>query len=162
MRAEVRRPAFVVGPERRLVLVHPDLFQDDLFLRRKVVDAERGPEKIAQQAHGALDLLGQHRGIENGAFLGGASVVIGAHLVELTIHVVGRTGRRPLECHVFEKVAHARDRIRLVAGTRVHKETQRRRVGVRIALGDDFQAVLQPPATKLHGAPPAHGDRELR
>ena len=65
------------------------------------------------------------------------------HLVELAIHVVGRTGGRPLEHHVLEEMAHAGHLVGLVAGAGLDEETQRRRVGLGVALGDDFQTVGQ-------------------
>ena len=52
MDAEVGSAAFLVGPERRLVLVHVDLFEDHLFFGVEVFLAERGTEDVGQQPHG--------------------------------------------------------------------------------------------------------------
>ena len=55
MRAEIGRPAFLVGPERRLVLVHLDLFDDHLFLGVEILFAQRGAQDVGQQLHGRRD-----------------------------------------------------------------------------------------------------------
>ena len=42
------RAAFVVGPERRLILVHLDLFEDHVLLGVEILGTQRGPQNIAQ------------------------------------------------------------------------------------------------------------------
>ncbi len=83
----------------------------------------------ASRSTHAVLVLGQHRGVVDGVFFAGEGVVVGADLVELAVHVVGRAARRPLEDHVFEKMAHAGDVVRFVARAGVHEEAQRLRMG---------------------------------
>ena len=125
MRAVVQRPALVVGPERRLVLVHLDLFEDHLLLGAEIVLAERRPEDVGQQFHGPVLMFRQHGGVEDGVLLVGEGVVVGAHLVELAVHVVGRAAGRALEGHVFEEMAHAGHGVVFIAGARADEEPQR-------------------------------------
>ena len=49
MRAEVQRLAAFVGAERRLVLVHLDLFDDHLLLGVEILLAQRRPHDVGQQ-----------------------------------------------------------------------------------------------------------------
>jgi len=98
-------------------------------------------------------MFGQHGGVEDRVFFVGKGVVVGAHLVELAVHVVGRTGRRPLENHVFEKVAHSGHRVVLVASARVDEEAQGRRIGRVVALDNDFETVRQGLFQEFHCCP---------
>ena len=100
-------------------------------------------------------ILGQHRRVVDRVFFAGEGVVVGAHLVELAVHVFGRARGRALEHHVLEEMAHAGDFVGFVARAGLHEEAQRRRMGVVIALGDDFQTVVQRVLTKLQSAPPS-------
>ena len=118
MAAVVQGAALVVGPEGRLVLVHQDLFQDHLLLGVEIVLAQRRAEDVGQQIDGRLLVFGQHGRVENRVLLAGEGVVVGPHLVELAVHVVGRTAGRALEDHVFEEMAHARQSRRSRPGRR--------------------------------------------
>ena len=143
MRAVVQRPALVVGPERRLVLVHLDLFEDHLLLGVEIVLAERGAKDVGQQIDGPVLVLRQHGGVVDRVLLVGEGVVMGAHLVELAVHVVGRAAGRALEHHVLEEMAHAGHGVGLVAGAGADEEPHRRRVRRGAPFGDDLQSVGQ-------------------
>ena len=148
--AEEGRAAFLVGPERRLVLEHLDLFQDHFLLGLEVGLAERRAEDVGQHLRRPGLVLRQHGRIEDGRLLRGPGVAMRADLVELAVHVVGRAGGRALEGHVLEEMAHAGDLVGLVAGAGLDDEPQGRRVGLGIALGDDLQAVGQDVGKKFH------------
>ena len=90
-----------------------------------------GPEDVGQQVHRALLVLGQHGGVKHRVLLVGEGVVVGAHLVELAVHVVGRAAGRALERHVFEEMAHPGHLFGFIARPGVDEEPQRRRVGLR-------------------------------
>ena len=61
MRAEVQAALhFLVGAERRLILVHPDLFEDHLLLGVEILLAQRGTEDVGQQFDRRALILGQH------------------------------------------------------------------------------------------------------
>ena len=75
---------------------------------------------------------------------------MGADLVELAVHVLGRAPRRALEHHVLEKMAHAGDLVGLVAGAGAHEEADAQRMRGVVALGDDFQAVVERFFAKFH------------
>ena len=141
--AEEGRAALLIGPERRLVLEHLDLFQDHFLLGLKVGLAERRAEDVGQDLGRPGLIFGQHGSVEDGRLLRSARVTMRADLVEFAVHVVGRTRGRALECHVFEKMADAGDLVGLVAGAGLDDEPQGRRVGLGIALGDDLEAVGQ-------------------
>ena len=91
VRAEVGRPALLVGPERRLVLVHLG------SLRGSPASRCRSPPGGAR-AGGCRPagptarswILRQHGRVEDRVLLAGEGVVVGAHLVELAVDVVGR------------------------------------------------------------------------
>ena len=151
MAGEMGGPAFVVGPERRLVFVHLDLFEDHLLFGREILLPQGGPQNIAQELDGPRLELGQHRGVVDGAFFAGEGVVVGAHFVELAVHVVGRAAGGAFEHHVFEKMAHARHIVRLIAGAGLHEKSDGRGVRLVVAFGDDFQAVGELDLEKLHG-----------
>ncbi len=153
VRGVVQGAAFLVGPERRLVVVHPDFFEDHLLFGVEVVLAERGAEDVGQEIDGGVLLLGEDRGVEDRVLLAGEGVVLGAHLVELAVDVVGRAAGRPLEGHVLQEVAHPGHLVRLVPRPRVDEEAHRRRVRLGIALRHDLQSVRQNRSTKLHPAP---------
>ena len=74
--AEEGGPALVVGPERRLVLVHPDLFQDHLLLGVEILLAERGAKDVAQQGHRAVLVFRQHGRVIDRVLLAGEGVVM--------------------------------------------------------------------------------------
>ena len=143
VRAVVQRPALVVGPERRLVLVHLNLFEDHLLLGVEIVLAERGAEDVGQQFRRPVLVLRQHGGVVDRVLLVGEGVVVGAHLVELAVHVVGRAGGGALEHHVFEEMAHAGHGVALVAGAGADEEPQRRGIRRGVPLGDNLQPVGQ-------------------
>ena len=103
-----------------------------------------GPDDVGQQFRGAGLVLGQHGRVVDGVLFAGEGVVVGAHLVELAVDVVGDARGRALEHHVFEKMAHARDFVGFVAGAGIDEEAQGRRMGLVVALGHDLQAVGQP------------------
>ena len=57
-------PSLFVGHEGRLVLVHPDLFEDHLLLRLEIFLAQRRPQDVGQQIERCGLILGQHRRVE--------------------------------------------------------------------------------------------------
>src|SRR5215212_7299412 len=116
----------LVGP----VLVHLDLFDDDLTLPLQV--RERRPEDhVAHEVEGPLDVLGQKAGVEHGVFLAGRRILLGSYALE----GLGDAERvhlgRPLEEHVLHQVADPGELLRLVAGAGPDPEPQRdaRRLG---------------------------------
>ena len=141
MIAEEGRAALVIGPERRLVLDHLDLFQDDLLLGGEVGLAEHRAKDVGKHFRGPGLVLRQHGGVIDGRLLGGPGVAVRAHLVEFAVHVVSRAGGRALEGHVLEEMAHAGDVVGLVAGPGFDDELQGRGVSAGIALGDNLQSV---------------------
>ena len=150
VRTVVERPALVVGPKRRLILVHLDLFQNHLLLGVEIVLAQGRPKDVGQQVHGPVLVLGQHGRVVNGVFLVGEGIVMGAHLVELAVHIVGRAAGGALEDHVLQKMAHAGHAVGFIAGAGVYEEPQCRGIGRVVALGDDLQAVRQDMFKKFH------------
>ncbi len=150
MLAEERRPAFVVGPERRLVFVHLDFFQDHLLFGGEIGFAQRRPQDVGQQLDGTFLIFRQHGGVVHRVLFVGEGVVMGAHFVELAIHVVGAARGRALEHHVFQKMAHAGDGVGFIARPGVDEETQRRGIRAGVALGDDLQAVIERGGFKFH------------
>jgi len=99
-------------------------------------------------------MFGQHGGIKDRVLLVGESVVVGTHLVELAIDVVGRATGRSFEDHVLKKMADTGQRVALVAGPRFDEEAHRRGIGPAVALGNDLQSVRQGMTKKLQRPPP--------
>ncbi len=137
----MHRPALVVGTERRLVLVHLNLFEDHLLFGVEIVLAQRRAEDVGQQFDGLILMFRQHGGVEDGVLFVGEGVVVGAHFVELAVHLVGRAAGRALKGHVFEEMAHAGDGVVFIACAGADEEPHGRRICRGVALGDDFQAV---------------------
>ncbi len=127
------------------------------FSVSKSSSRKRGADDVAQQFDGAGLIFGQHGRVVDRVLFAGEGVVVGPHLVELAIYVVGRAGRRALEHHVFEKMAHARDLVGLVASAGLHEEAQRGRMRLGVALGHDLQPIGERMLTKLQRAPPTAG-----
>ena len=155
MMAEEGRPAAVVGAERRLVVVHPDLLQDDELFGVEVVLAEGGAHHPRQQRR-CLDLLfGEDGGVVGGVFFARERIGAGAHPVEAPVDLVGREVVGALEHHVLEEVAHAPLGVGLVAGAGLHEEADARGEGRVGDFGDHIEAVGETFMQKLHAAPPA-------
>jgi hypothetical protein len=141
--SEVRLHQPLVQAVPGVVEVHRDLFEDDLLLRREVLDADGRAEQVREVLDRALGELGQDVGVVGGHLLGGERVVARADLVEDPVHVLPRVLVRPLEHHVLEEVRHPVDRRRLVARAGLHEEPGRERVRVGVDLGDDVQPILE-------------------
>ena len=107
-------------------------------------------------------ILRQDRRVVDRVLFAGAGVVVRAHLVELAVHLVGGSAGRALEDHVLEKMAHAGQRVRLVARAGLDEERHGRRVGVAVALGHHFQAVFERVTKKFQRAPPRLAGRASR
>src|SRR5690554_4980418 len=105
--AEVKRHERVINPESRLVFVQGDFFKYYAFFGFKIFVEQGGSHYVGHDVHERWKVLGDHRGIVDGGFFGGGGVVVGAYLVEVSVHITGRPVGRTLEHHVFEEVAHA-------------------------------------------------------
>ena len=105
--------------------------------------AKTGPQDIGQQVETPLLAFGQHGGVVDRVLFAGEGVVMRPHLVELAVDVVGRPRWRPLEDHVLEEMAHAGQRVALVARAGLDEETEAQGIGLRVAFGHDFQAVVE-------------------
>ena len=119
----------LVGAGAGLVLVHADLFDDDVLLRVEVLVAEAGPEDVGENIDRLRQIFRQDGGVKNGVFLAGEGVVVGADAVEVAVDVEVGAVRRALEDHVFEEVRHAGHLGRLVAGAGADEEAQARPTG---------------------------------
>jgi hypothetical protein len=89
------------------VLVHGDLFEDDLTLHLHVLGTEGRTQQAQQQLRQGRALLGKHRAIVEGAFVAGVGVVAGAELVEGTVEFLGVAPSVALEGQVLEEVRDA-------------------------------------------------------
>src|SRR5215216_5471633 len=97
------------------VLVHLDLFDDDLALAFEI--GERGPEDhVAHDVEGAPQVLGQKAGVEHGVLLTGRRVLLGSDALEGLGDAEGVHIGGPLEEHVLHQVADTSDLVQLVAG----------------------------------------------
>ena len=59
------------------------------FSMSKSSVAQAGPEDVGEDVHGLRQVLGQHGGVEDGVFLAGEGVVVGADAVEVAVDVEG-------------------------------------------------------------------------
>ena len=150
MLAEMGRPAFVVSPERRLVVIHLDFFEDDLLLRVEVLFTQGGAKDIAKQLHDRLLELGKHGGVVDRALFAREGVVVGPHLIELPIDIVGAPCGGSLEHHVLEEVAHAGHLVAFVASARLHEESQGSRMRLAVGFRDDVEAVAERSLEEFH------------
>ena len=139
----------------RLVLVHVDLFEDDLALGLDLVRAERRrPHDVAEDVEAQLEVLVDQAGVEGRVLLGGEGVHVAADRVDGLGDVAGAAGVGALEQQVLEEVRGPPLGRRLVARAGVHPERQGGRVGVRHLLGDDLDAVVQAGAPDRHTVRP--------
>ena len=156
MVGEVDALGVVVGRPHRLVLVHADLFDDDVLLHVEVLVAQAGPQDVGEDVHRLRQVLRQDGGVKDGVLLAGEGVVVGADAVEIAVDVQGRAPRRPLEDHVLQEVRDAGDLRRLVARPGADEEAQRDGARRRAGLADDLQAVGEHVADERHGISPSH------
>ena len=97
----------------------------------------------ASSVDGAVLVLGQHGRVVDRVLLAGEGVVVGAHLVELAVHVVGRAASGvPLNIMCSRKwltpaIASVSSREPVLT-----KNAQGGRIGLGVALGDHLQAVV--------------------
>ena len=144
------------------VVVHADLFEDDLLLHVEVVLAEAGVDQRGEQFHRGVDVLGEKRTVIEGDLFAGRGVIVRTDLVEDAVDVVGRVFFVPLEGHVFEEVTDAGDVGGFIARAGTDEVADGEAVCVGIEFGDDLQAVVEFGFMKDHGAPPAVWGRSLR
>ena len=104
MRAKKSRPALVISTKRRLIIVHPDLLQNDEFFSDEVFLAQGWTHHTTEQIGGFLLLCRQHGSVINGVFLVGECVCAGTHPIKTTIDFVPREILGALKDHVFQKV----------------------------------------------------------
>ena len=123
------RVAWSPGHRPRLVLVHPDLFEDHLLLGVEVLAAQARPEDVGEDVHRLRQVLRQHRRVVDGVLLAGVGVVVRPDAVEVEVHVEGGPPRRALEHHVFEEVRHAGDLAASRRGSRCGRRTRPRPTG---------------------------------
>ena len=84
----------VVRAPPRLILVHADLFDDNLLLHVEILDPQAGPQDVGEQST-AWGVLGQHGGVEDGVFLAGEGVVVGSDAIEVAIDLQGGAAACP-------------------------------------------------------------------
>ena len=99
----------VVRRPHRLVFIHANLLDDDVFFHLEVIIAQAGAEDIGQDIHGLGNVFGENRGVEDGVLFARERVVVSADSVKVSVHVQGGASRRPLEHHMLQEVRHAGD-----------------------------------------------------
>ncbi len=147
-------------PPGRAVLVHGDLFEDDLLLHVEVCLPQAGAHELAQHVEEGAHPVGDDRAEVDGALLAGEGVVLGAQLVEGAVDVLGAVALVALEHHVLEEVRHARHLGRLVARARMDEVAHAGGGGVGVVLAYHPQAVgqrglVEPEVVAPHGLGPS-------
>ena len=95
----------VVGDVAGVVLVHVDLLEDDVGLRRDVLGPKGGPEQhLGQQLHAHGKVVVAQLRPEAGVLLGGEGVAARPHRVERLGDGLGTQLRGALEEQVLEEV----------------------------------------------------------
>ena len=90
MVGEVNASGVVVGAPDRLVLVHADLFDDDLLLHLEILAAQAGAQDVGEDVDRLRQVFRQDAGVKDGVLFAGEGVVVGADAVEIAIDVEGR------------------------------------------------------------------------
>ena len=119
------------------------------FFSMSKSSAQAGPQDVGQQIDGLGHILRQDAGVENRVLLAGVGVVLGPDAVEVAVDVEGRAARRPLEDHVLEKMRHAGNFRRLIAGAGADEEADGHGTGGRVGFADDVQAIGEDVMMKL-------------
>jgi hypothetical protein len=144
----------VPDPVLEAVGAHRDLFENHAPLGVKVGRRQTRPHHVAEQLELRLDAFGRHPPEIDRVLLAGEGVVDAAQLVEAHIDLAPAAGRRALEAHVLEEVAHPVLVGLLVARPRTHEESHRGGAYARHDLADDPETVRQLvfDESRLHGA----------
>ena len=142
MIAEVRLREQIVHQVLRRVLAHGDLLENDaaLLFKLRLVHL-RIQQQIGQQAHRALQMLGNDLRIIAGAVLCRERVHLAADGVHLHGDFLRRAILRALEKHVLYKVGQAALLLRLVHGARADPQAHAHRREVRDVLCHHAHAI---------------------
>ena len=145
MAGEERLGEQLVHEVGRLVLVHEDLFEDDLALGLDLVGPEgRRPHDVGEDVEAELEVLVEQAGVEGRVLLGGEGVHVAADRVDRLGDLAGAAGLGALEQQVLEEVrgpGHSAG-----VSSREPASTQKpsgHRVRVGHALGDDPEAAVE-------------------
>ena len=90
---EERLLGIVVGAPHRLIVVHADLFDDDLLLHFEIVAAQAGAQDVGQDIDGVRQILGENGRVKDRVLLAGEGVGAGADLVEIEVDLEGSAAR---------------------------------------------------------------------
>ena len=104
-----------------LIVIHGDLFENDLLLGLKILVAKRWAHHVRQEIQGRMLIVRQDTHVIDGLLLGGIGVGLGAQIIEFAIDIDRGSPGRTFEHHVFEEVAHTRNIHGLIAGPRFDK-----------------------------------------
>ncbi len=133
-----------VHPVLGRVLVHVELFEDDLPLGLDVVVTERRlGEHVSQQVDAELDMAARQPRDVRGVLLRGEGVHVAADAVDRLGDVASRASVRALEEQVLEEVRDAAQRLGLVTRADADPHADARRVGFGHSLRDDTNARSQ-------------------
>ena len=161
MAGEVAFDQLVLEPPGRAVVVHTDLFEDDVLLHVEVVFAQRRAEDVAEQVDRAGEELGQDVCVVDGLLVAGEGVVVGADLVELAVDIVCGPALGALEHHVFEEVGHTHEGCLLIACAGLDEEAAAEKLEKFSEASDEIFAeivALLSEAGKYPGFPPNCSD----
>lgn len=78
----------VIAGERRLILVHADLFEDHIFFHVEVGLSQGRLKKRGQQLESGLEVFGEHGSVVHRNFFAGRRVVLCADFVEDAVDVI--------------------------------------------------------------------------
>lgn len=100
---------FFHGTVGWLIVVHSDLFEDDLFFCDEVIFAEGGPHHIGEEVESVELVFGEDTDVVDGMFFAGVGVGLGSEFIEFAVDIDGGATLCAFEHHVFEEVADAGD-----------------------------------------------------
>ena len=150
MSGEKEFAAFLVDPERRLILVHLNFFEDNVFLRFEVLRSERRTQHVAEKRDRAVGQLRQRFRVISGRFLRRKSVRDAAEFVEFAVDRLRVAPLGAFKNHMLEKMTDAGDFVRFVARTGSNEETERRRTSRLVDFRNNFQPVVERRRLKFH------------
>ena len=150
MPREVRLHQRFINTMPRIVEIHRDLFQDHLFLGIKIFLTNRGPQQKRKMLNRPLRKLRQHIREISRILLARIRVIVRTHFVKDAVDIFPRIFARTLEHHVLKEMGNPVDLRGFIPAARIDIKPSRKRMRIRIRLGDNLKAVGKSSVMKSH------------
>jgi hypothetical protein len=133
----------------RIVIDHPDLFNDNLPLLVDIAGRQtRMDHQIAQQVDGVGQVFAQHGGVERCLLACGEGIQLASEPVDLLGNVASAAMRGAFEAEVLEKMGQPGFLRLFVAGSHLAPDANGDGLRLGHRLRQDLEAVGEPPVAE--------------